>query len=47
MGNSYNTNSDMSFLGANAKFFTVSCIAVSIIPAMRMSNASVRAEKEA
>jgi hypothetical protein len=37
----------MSFLGANASFILVSCIAVSIISAMRMSNASARAEMEA
>jgi hypothetical protein len=37
----------MCFFGAKASFFRVLSIAMPIIPAMRMSNASARAEKEA
>ena len=37
----------MCILSANASFFPVLSIAMPIIPAMRMSNASARAEKEA
>jgi hypothetical protein len=43
----YNANNDMSFLDANASFFPVLCVVVSIIPAMRMSHTSAHAEKEA
>jgi hypothetical protein len=37
----------MCFPGANASFLPVLRIDLSMIPAMRMSNASARAEKEA
>jgi hypothetical protein len=43
----YNAINDMSFFGANARFFTVQCIVLPIISAMRMINASACAEKEA
>lgn len=43
----YNAINDMSFFGTNARFFTVQCIVLPIISAMRMINASACAEKEA
>lgn len=43
----YNAVNDMCILGANASYFSILSIAMPIIPAMRMSNTSARAEKEA